>query len=97
MTKDKMAVRIRVFTASKNAPCNLRFLKTPTRQDTMNDDETLVAYLHGQGCNEEDVRRVLEKLQRHDQETFRDSVFDSIERGSFDLQSIIEESKDENK
>ena len=58
-----------------------------------NDNETLIAHLREQGCSDEEIRGVLQKLQQHDQQAFRDSIFDSIERGTLDLKALIEEAK----
>lgn len=60
-----------------------------------NEDEMLEVYLREQGCSDEEIRQILGKLRQHDDVTFRDSVFDSIESGSFNLKALIEDTKDE--
>lgn len=61
----------------------------------MNADDRaqMTDYLTQQGHTPEEIERVLAKLREHDRQTIHESIFDSIERGSFNLQQIIAEAK----
>ncbi|MEL6111125.1 MAG: hypothetical protein AAFU85_34390 [Planctomycetota bacterium] len=61
----------------------------------MNDDNLLTHLLTEEGCSLEEIDHILRKLREHDKRTVRESVFDSIEAGRFDLKALIEESRDE--
>ncbi|MEO1525977.1 MAG: hypothetical protein AAFX06_11115 [Planctomycetota bacterium] len=61
----------------------------------MNDESLLTHLLTEEGCSLEEIDQILRKLQEHDQRTVRESVFDSIEAGRFDLQSLIQEFREE--
>ncbi len=60
-----------------------------------NDDETLVQYLQEQGCSAAEIDQILAKLNQYDKRAVRDSVFDSIASGGFNLQQIIDDLKQE--
>ncbi|MEM9643665.1 MAG: hypothetical protein AAF989_01620 [Planctomycetota bacterium] len=57
------------------------------------DNSLLIHYLTEQGHSWPEIQQVLSKLNEHDQRTIRESVFDSIETGSFNLEKIVEEAK----
>ncbi len=60
--------------------------------EEIDDDNTLlIEHLTEQGLNQHDIEQVISKLNQRDKQTFRESVFDSIERGSFNLKAIIAE------
>lgn len=56
-----------------------------------NRHEQLVAWLHNEGHSDADIEKILAKLREYDERTVHESVFDSIERGSFDMAAIIKE------
>ncbi|MEN0110535.1 MAG: hypothetical protein AAF805_07400 [Planctomycetota bacterium] len=51
----------------------------------------LVAWLQDRGHSAEEIDRILAKVAEYDDRTARESVFDSIETGGFDLQGLIDE------
>ena len=53
----------------------------------------LVELLTQQGCTDKEIERVLIKLGEFDERTTRESVFDSIATGSFNLKAIIAEAR----
>jgi len=60
----------------------------------MNSDsfETMLKnHLTMHGYEEEEIARVLERVAEFDRTTFRDSVFDSIGRGTFNLRDFVNE------
>ena len=58
-----------------------------------NDYSELIEQLKEQGCDAAAIAEVLEQVKEYDQQTIRESVFDSIETGGFDLAAIIEQAK----
>lgn len=59
-----------------------------------NDDSALmIDYLTEEGLSWVEIEHVLTKLKEHDQRVFRESVFDSIDSGTFNLNAIVEEAK----
>lgn len=56
---------------------------------TTADAALMTDYLIEQGHSRVDVARMLVELREHDSRTMRESVFDSIERGGFDLREIV--------
>lgn len=63
----------------------------------MNDDDDLLReHLRSVGCSSDEIEQVLLKLEEYDQRKIRESVFDSIETGSFDLEALLKEIQDEN-
>ena len=61
----------------------------------IDNDAVLAHLLTEQGCSLEEIEHILRKLREHDQRTIRESVFDSVEAGRFDLKALIEEARDE--
>ncbi|MEM6472965.1 MAG: hypothetical protein AAF802_25620 [Planctomycetota bacterium] len=60
------------------------------------DNAHLIKHLEEQGLHDSEITRVLRKLEQLDRQTIRESVFDSIERGTFNLQAIVDEVKQDN-
>ncbi len=60
---------------------------------TPDDDEALVQILSNQGCSEDEIDQIMRKLQEYDNRMIRESVFESIASGNFDLKSFIDEVK----
>ncbi len=56
----------------------------------------LVAWLEDQGHDDEAIEKILDKVAEYDQRNIHDSLFDSIDAGKFDLQSIIDEALGKN-
>lgn len=54
-------------------------------------DAELIVYLKDEGYNQSDIEKILAKLRKYDSSVFRDSVFDAIETGGFDLRSLVDE------
>lgn len=57
----------------------------------LDDSGSVADFLRMRGHNDDEVRKILAKLAEHDSLTARESVFDSIEAGTFDLDAIIRE------
>ncbi|MGY8767003.1 MAG: hypothetical protein ACKVH8_01065 [Pirellulales bacterium] len=56
----------------------------------------LTEFLRSQGHTDEEIKRILIKVQEHDLDSRVDSIMDSIDSGDFDIQKIIQEAlKDE--
>lgn len=53
--------------------------------------QELVEWLQEQNYSAPQINRILAKVQEYDDQTLRDSIFDSIDRGNFDISAIIEE------
>jgi hypothetical protein len=51
----------------------------------------IVEFLQQRGYTEEEIARILARLADHDDKTVRDALFDSIGKGSLDLDAIIRE------
>ena len=62
---------------------------------TTDENALLTQYLKDEGCSESEIERVLKKLDDHDDQTMRESVFDSIAAGTFSLKAIIDELRDD--
>jgi hypothetical protein len=50
-----------------------------------------VAWLTERGHSPEEISMILAKVDEYDVETVNESVFDSIDRGDFDIAAIIKE------
>ena len=59
-----------------------------TADDT---EQSLIEWLTQRGHTPDDIEKILKRLRQYDREMNVDSVMDSIGKGSFDLQSIIDE------
>lgn len=53
------------------------------------DFAPLVEYLQSEGCSGEEIDKILRMLSEHDKRAVRESIFDSIASGSFNLKAII--------
>lgn len=51
----------------------------------------LIAWLENQGHTEEEIEKILAKVDQYDAKTVQESIFDSIESGAFNIQAIIDE------
>ena len=59
----------------------------------MNDNwyDELATYLKSRGHSEEEITKIVARVQQHDVATMHDSVMESIADGSFDLAEVIKE------
>jgi DNA-binding transcriptional MerR regulator len=57
--------------------------------------QQLINWLREQGHTPAEIDKIVAKVREYDQRTVHESVFDSIERGSFDLKKIIREALEE--
>lgn len=62
-----------------------------TNNNATNDDALLIQHLAGLGHSWTEIEQVLAKLAEYDKRSVHESVFDSIERGTFNLNQIIAE------
>lgn len=53
--------------------------------------EELVDWLRDQGHTAPQIERILAKVAQYDTQTLHESIFDSIDRGQFNITEIIEE------
>ena len=53
--------------------------------------DELVEWLRSQGHSDVAIRRILAKVAEYDSQTAHESLFDSIDNGSFDIASIIDD------
>jgi hypothetical protein len=51
----------------------------------------LVAWLTERGHSPEEVAKILAKVDEYDAETVNESIFDSIDRGDFDIAALIKD------
>jgi hypothetical protein len=51
----------------------------------------LVSWLTERGHSPEEIAKILDKVAEYDAQTVNQSVFDSIERGDFDIGRLIEQ------
>jgi hypothetical protein len=51
----------------------------------------LVAWLTERGHSPEEIGKILAKVDEYDAGTISESIFDSIDRGDFDISAIIKE------
>ncbi|MEM6331020.1 MAG: hypothetical protein AAF790_12315 [Planctomycetota bacterium] len=54
----------------------------------------LVSWLEDQGHSEAEIAKVLARVDDYDRRTVHESVFDAIDSGSLDLESIVREALD---
>lgn len=55
----------------------------------------LIEWLRDQGHTEAEITKILAKVAEYDAQTMHESIFDSINRGDFDVTTIIREALDE--
>lgn len=53
------------------------------------DDKVLIEFLQQRGHSPEEIEKIAKRLADHDASEMRQSVFDSIAGGSFNLDDII--------
>jgi hypothetical protein len=53
------------------------------------DDKVLVEFLKERGHTEEEIAKITKSLAQHDTESARESIFDSIAAGTFNIDDII--------
>ncbi len=58
-------------------------------------DEELIEFLTTEGYAKAAIDKILVKLRQYDSSVFRQSVFDAIETGGFDLRTVIDEAIDD--
>lgn len=67
----------------------------------MNDDqvkrEELVGWLRERGHTSEEIVKILVKVDQYDQQTIRESIFDSVSDGTFDIAALIDEALSDGK
>lgn len=51
----------------------------------------LVAWLHERGHSPEEVAKILAKVAEYDAQTVSESIFDSIDKGEFNIAGLIDE------
>jgi predicted DNA-binding protein (UPF0278 family) len=56
-----------------------------------NSDAALAEFLQQRGHSEEEIEKIVKRLAEHDAESMRQSIFDSIAGGSFNLDEIIQQ------
>lgn len=54
-------------------------------------DDALIAFLRQRGHTDQEIETIVKRLAEHDAAAMRESIFDSIDGGSFDLDKIIKE------
>jgi predicted DNA-binding protein (UPF0278 family) len=54
-------------------------------------DAALVEFLQQRGHSQEEIDKIVKRLAEHDAASMRQSIFDSIAGGSFNLDAIIEQ------
>jgi hypothetical protein len=55
------------------------------------DDKVLAEFLQQRGHSEEEIAKITKRLAEHDVESMRESIFDSIAGGTFNLDDIIKQ------
>jgi hypothetical protein len=53
--------------------------------------EELIAWLTERGHNPDEIAKILAKVAEYDAQTIKESIFDSIDSGDFDLSALINE------
>jgi len=53
--------------------------------------QDLITWLQEQGHTDVQIERILAKVAEYDKQTLHESIFDSINRGDFNLSTIIKE------
>ena len=56
--------------------------------------DQLTEYLRAKGHADEDIKKILALVERYENQVQRDSIMESIDSGSFDLEAIIAEAMD---
>ena len=53
--------------------------------------QPVIEWLRNEGHSDDEIVKILAKLDQYDEETIQESIFDSIDAGTFDLRAIIKE------
>ena len=57
---------------------------------SLDESNRIVAeFLRARGYGEDDIKKVIDKLAKYEDETLRKSGFDSIDGGGFDIDALI--------
>jgi hypothetical protein len=51
----------------------------------------LIAWLHERGHSPEEVAKIMARVADYDEQTLSESIFDSIEKGDFDIAGLIQD------
>ena len=62
--------------------------------DNYSTFDELDEYLYKQGYSRTEIRQIIGKLEDYEKTTVHDSIFDSLENGTFSLETIIREAID---
>lgn len=62
--------------------------------DSMDHNDLMIEHLTEMGHSWTEIEKILAKLAEHDKRSIHESVFDSIERGTFNLSEIIAQAID---
>ena len=60
-----------------------------TRDDPRHQE--LIEWLRGENYTATQIEQILAKVEQYDSQTLHESIFDSIDRGEFELGTIIKE------
>ena len=55
------------------------------------DIQAITDHLRSIRCSDREIAEIIQRLRKHDEQTIRESVFDSIASGSFSLKAVIAE------
>ena len=55
------------------------------------DFEALTEHLKSQGCDEQEILQILNRVREFDRQMIHQSVFDSIATSSFNIDAVIDE------
>ena len=55
------------------------------------DVKALTEHLCSLGCDEHEIAQILDRVRDYDRQTIRQSVFDSIASGAFNIDAIVNE------
>ncbi len=64
-------------------------MEQPNEEKTSHDD--LKMFLIEQGYGEKEIGQILQRIAECDNKTFRKSIFDSLEHGTFSLDGLIKD------
>lgn len=60
------------------------------------DQARLVSWLEEQGYSDDEIEKIMAKVDEYDARTRHESLFDAIDRGEIDLAAIVKEALAEN-
>ncbi|MBI2481655.1 MAG: hypothetical protein HYV60_24325 [Planctomycetia bacterium] len=58
-------------------------------------DKILAEFLRQRGHSEKEIAKIAKRLAEHDAKSMRESIFDSIAGGTFNLDDIIKQALDD--